>query len=414
MRAPDIHKKLKIVFYRPHSNIWFKNPVRNILKKQLLPNKYECLLNNFLASGHKIYFTTALLVDFGFKNFIKSMVEPFELLMWCILNKISINNVGFIFRKQALADKDILISMYYGNYTYETSNIAKSGKKLAEYLSDVDILKVVHMTHYAYNPSIGASNLEIFKPDLLVAENNLAANSDFFRKYFSYLEGNFYHLPYTPASRFVRRTPFNGRLNKMVASGSITFKMKDPEFTNFYSVDELQPLRRLLYENASRFPNELDSQISDLNASRSDATQISKGSFGQRLWNRLFYKHPQIDYYKRDIVVTYNSYMMFTVPEEICNLPAIGFVEGMACGCAFFGLDDPMYRNLGLVPGVHYVAYDGSLSDLMEKVRFYQSNTAALEEIANSGYDFVHRHLTPQIVYKKFMDKLQTDLANRV
>lgn len=178
-------RRLKFVFYRPHANIWFKNPVRNILRRQFLPNKYEPLFDYAINSGAEVYLTTALLRNRGLKGLIRSILEPLELFIWCILNKIRLSKVRFIFRKKSLSDKDVLFMMHYGNFTYETSELAVRGEKLAEYLSDVNIYKVVHMTHYAYNPTIGANNLKKLLPDLLVAENNLSTNSIFFNKFFA-------------------------------------------------------------------------------------------------------------------------------------------------------------------------------------------------------------------------------------
>jgi len=372
---------LKFVIYRPHDNIWFRNPVKNILHRQRLPNKYAPLLDYLLNSDHKIYFTTRLCIDSGLKNFIKAILEPLELFVWCFLNRVSILRVGFIFTKTALADKDVLMLMHYGTFTHENSETAEQGAKLAEYLSSLTIFKLVHMTHYAYNSAIGSQNLKIFKPDLLVAENNLASHSEYYKKYFSKLSGDFYQLPYVPASRFIVNLPFEDRINKIVVSGSITFRMKDENFKNFFKIDELQPLRRIIYENSHKYPNKIYSLISDVAASFAAAhSQVQRGFLVEWLRNLLLFRHPQMSYYKQDIVMAYNSHKMFSVPEEVCNLPAIGFVEGMACGCAFFGLDDPMYRDIGMMPGEHYVAYDGSLDGLMEAVSYYQINSEKLKK----------------------------------
>lgn len=398
---------LKLVIYRPHDNIWFKNPVRNILKKQLLPNKYAPFLDYLLDSKHKIYFTTKLCVDGGLKNLIKATLEPFELLLWCILNGVSVKRVGFIFTKNGLVEKDVLILMHYGTFTHENSEAAERGAKLAKYLSSLTIFKLVHMTHYAYNSAIGYQNLKIFKPDLLVAENNLASHSEYYKKYFSKLSGDFYQLPYVPASRFIVNLPFEDRINKIVVSGSITFRMKDENFKNFFKIDELQPLRRIIYENSHKYPNKICSLISDVTASYAAAqSQVQGGFIVERLRNLLLFKHPQMSYYKQDIVVAYNSHKMFSVTEEVCNLPAIGFVEGMACGCAFFGLDDAMYRDIGMIPGEHYVAYDGSLEGLMEAVNYYQINSDKLKNIAENGHRFVIEKLSANNVYGDLVARL--------
>jgi hypothetical protein len=146
--------------------------------------------------------------------------------------------------------------------------------------------------------------------------------------------------------------------------------------------------------------------ISDLNATRA-TSKVKVDPLWRRILRR-FAPDPQRSYYKKNIVDVYNSYMMFTVTEEICDLPAIGVVEGMACGSAFFGLDSPMYRDLGMIPGVHYVAHDGSLQDLVEKIRFYQqpSQLSQLEEIAKRGCELVSEKFRPEVVYQEFINRL--------
>lgn len=98
---------------------------------------------------------------------------------------------------------------------------------------------------------------------------------------------------------------------------------------------------------------------------------------------------------------------MFVVPEEINDLPGIGFVEGMACGCAYIGKIDPMYTDLGLKPNYHYVGYDGSLKDLIKKINYYQKYPKELEKIANRGYQFVTKNFNGANVAKKFISDLE-------
>jgi hypothetical protein len=80
----------------------------------------------------------------------------------------------------------------------------------------------------------------------------------------------------------------------------------------------------------------------------------------------------------------------------------------MACGSAFFGVDSPMYRDLGMIPNVHFVAHDGTLWDLIDKVRYYQQpeHLEDLESVAKNGEIFVRDRLRPEIVYTKFLERL--------
>jgi len=406
MTSAPTSRPLRIVFYRPHTEIWFKDPVRHLMRGVSLPHKYEAFFDTLLKSGAGVSVSTALCRRKGWKGLIRYLLDPLALIYWVLGNKISLSKIGFVFSKAALRKHDVLFFMHYGNFTYEDAANAQRGSDLALALSDVDILKLGHFTHYAYQPVIGSNNLEKLGAKLLVAENNLLNNSDFYRKYFGHLNADFWCLPFIAAERFRSHTSFRERTCKLVATGSITFKMTDPDFINFFQTDELQPLRRQIYEHADKHAEEIDSLISDLNASR-----VAGKVKVDPLWHRLFRRfvpHPQHSYYRKNIVDVYNSYMMFTVPEEICDLPAIGVVEGMVCGCAFFGLDSPMYRDLGMVPGVHYVAHNGTLGDLVEKIRFYQqpSQLTQLEQIAERGCKLVTEKFRAEVVYREFLDRL--------
>ena len=88
------------------------------------------------------------------------------------------------------------------------------------------------------------------------------------------------------------------------------------------------------------------------------------------------------------------------------GLPAIGFVESMACGCAYIGLDHSMYRDIGLVPGTHYIAYDGTLPGLAEAIRLYRNRPEALRRIAEEGCRFVREHFDPKTVAARFYSGL--------
>jgi hypothetical protein len=288
-------------------------------------------------------------------------------------------------------------------------------------LADIPIYKVVHMTHYAYNPVMGNRNLLELKPDLLVAENNLGSNSSFFNTYFKTFTRKVDLLPYVPMPRFVSHAPFKDRSNKLVVTGSITYKMTDKEFVGYFGGNDLQPLRRTLYEQASQYVDEMNCLVVDLNDLEVPKPARPRDSLGKRLARRMVRlfrpvqpENAQQNYYRKNIVDTYNEHRMFAVPEEICDLPAIGFVEGMACGCAYFGLDNAMYRDLGMVPGVHYVAYDGTIADLMTKVRYYQLHSMELEGIAKKGCEFVKTHLSAEAVYGAFFEQLARDLWPKV
>ena len=108
------------------------------------------------------------------------------------------------------------------------------------------------------------------------------------------------------------------------------------------------------------------------------------------------------------MVEKFNEYKMHIVGEEILGVPGIGFVEGMACGSAYIGLDSPMYRDLGLIPGVHYITYDGTKEGLRSTVEYYQKpeHQAELEQIAKTGCEFVRNNFRGDKVARTLINKI--------
>jgi len=395
---------LRLALYRPHSNIWFRNNLGRILRRDLLPNKYAPLLDH-LRRADEVDLTFVSRLDGGL---LTRLSDALQLWLWCRFTGLKSTRRTWSAKRVEVAH--VLFLMHYGNLTYETEFIAGDCATAARAIASLAVRKVVHMTHYVYCPRIGADNLAAVEPDLLVAESNLPANASFFQLHFAKIRAPLLSLPFTAAARFQARRPISDRLNKMVVTGSITYKMQDPAFIEFFQTQELQPMRRKLFEAATRYKSEMDCLVSDLDATRvtSPTTRL------RRVWaliQRLTGVRAQADYYRRDIVEIYNTYAMFAVPEEVCGLPAIGFVEGMACGSAYVGLDAPMYRDLGMVPGVHYIAYDGSIDDLMSQVRYHQRHPERTQAIAEAGRNFAQTVLAPEVVYGAFVSSL-LDLAS--
>lgn len=108
------------------------------------------------------------------------------------------------------------------------------------------------------------------------------------------------------------------------------------------------------------------------------------------------------------MVEKFNDYKMHLLGEEILGVPGIGFVEGMACGSAYIGLDSPMYRDYGLIPGVHYITYDGTKEGLRKTVEYWQKpeNQDELEQIAKRGCEFVRKNFCGEKIAEKLINEL--------
>lgn len=94
---------------------------------------------------------------------------------------------------------------------------------------------------------------------------------------------------------------------------------------------------------------------------------------------------------------------MFVSPEEESGAASINFMEGMACGTAYIGRPS-YYTAYGMIPGVHFIGYDGTLDDLKEKIRYYQERPELLAEIAAAGQEFVKKRFQPDLVARQWRD----------
>jgi spore maturation protein CgeB len=67
-----------------------------------------------------------------------------------------------------------------------------------------------------------------------------------------------------------------------------------------------------------------------------------------------------------------------------------------------------MYKRIGLMPGVHYIAYrEGDFGDLLNKIRYYQNHSDELEMIANAGKKFVRKTFSRKRVAEVFWQDLE-------
>lgn len=180
------------------------------------------------------------------------------------------------------------------------------------------------------------------------------------------------------------------------------------DFLEFSPSGILQPGREEILRHKKELMPFIDNYIANFWETKrkewsSKDTQLMK--WRKRLFNAFF--ATKRDYMKFNIVEKYNQYKMFIVPEEAIDLPGIGFVEGMACGSVYIGKFDPMYTDLGLKPGIHYIGYDGTLRDLKRKINFYQKHPQQLEKIAKKGYEYVTKNFNGTTVARKFWEDLE-------
>lgn len=408
---------MRIIFYNPHTNIWFKKPFYFYLTNRKSQNKYEYLLNYVIKN--KIDFS--FLVDgrdfsFGNKYFNSTILAKIEIYIWSLLNYLNPLKFKILSNINALKSDDVLFIFIYSrliskNHKIDDRNLVSD---LISELKSTQALKVVHLSHYMYDANNGGINTKEANIDFFVAENNLKKNSQFFNKYFSWYDKDVYVLPFVAQKRFVNVKPFSLRLNKAVATGSLSLPINNYEFADFFKTNEIHPMRRLIFENANLLSQVIDSFIYEITENKQHMkfrftlfNEVSKFIFNH-------FGNKQTKYFSFNIVDLYNNYKMFVVPEEINGLPGIGFIEGLMCGCVLIGKSDEYYEDLGFIDGVNFISYDGTLNDLVNKITFYQNNPNLLESISVKSYEFVRSNFNENVVSSFFIDKMKALVSSKI
>jgi hypothetical protein len=283
------------------------------------------------------------------------------------LDKIDWASFDIVFSAKELNNRaDVLLNLNLICFDRIDSEFSDSVKKF-------DGLKVFHIGDYfGYRPaSITNKKLESVGVNYLLGYSMHDKYCRYFSNYFPKFNNKVWTLPFGFAPRFDVSNPFNSRINKCVAVGSVNplRPLNDNlesyiEPANFFP-DELwfHIFRRKIILNKNYLSNEIDSMLPEF---------------------------PQIKDFKYDLPSKFNEYKMFVACESIYNFPPAKYYEGMACGTVLLCSDHECNIEIGLDDGVNCVMFkQNDIIDFKEKVNFYQINADKLTEISNNALDFV-------------------------
>jgi glycosyltransferase involved in cell wall biosynthesis len=330
-----------------------------------------------------------------FKKFLHGVFSGVITLIesYYVLRKNGLKSIKIITSPNKIKSDDIVIVHYY------YFNQMKSLKK-------IKATKVVLGNHFiklGYDGDFEKQEIAYF-----VNEIDLK-NNPFIIRYFNLKNVNLLVMPYIFQSRFIIKKCFRSRLNKVMAIGTLsTVKGAGyEEYETFMGTPWVQPMRKEILDNKESLSDIIDSYISYIYEDAKEKNIKDSGSKLKKILNNIFYSGwNQKKYYSFDMVDKFNEYRMFVCPEEIVGMPGIGFVEGMACGCAYIGLDSDMYKCLGLIPSRHYIAYNGTLEDLRSKCEYYIKHEDLLESISRAGSEFVRKHFNCETVAHSFFNTI--------
>lgn len=312
------------------------------------------------------------------------------------INKIPKDKITIIKNESDIKEDDIVIIYNVFNNNFEGTE-------------NIDAFKAVSMLHF-YGKEGEDKRIQRIHANCLFNESNLEKNSTIFNKYYNLSLPWVIH-PFVYAERFINKKPFKERKNMAFATGTITYKHHQ-EFIDTYGDPCDQPLRKQIKDNPDFFADTIYCTSSDYYEDKAAKVVSKKDGKIKRLYKNLynrFFTGKQKKYFSFDMVEAFNTYKMCIVGEEVLGVPGIGFVEGMACGCAYIGLNSAMYTDVGLIPGKHYITYDGTKEDLKRVIEYYQKdeNQEELEQIANNGYEYVKTHFNGEAAAKHLLEQLE-------
>lgn len=288
------------------------------------------------------------------------------------------------------------------------------GRSNYEVAGDIKAFKALSMLHFHGRKT---ENARMEKADFQCYFNevDLSKSSELFRKYY-HVERPWIVIPFVFAERFRNMKPFKERQNKCFSTGTITYKEHE-EFVSVYGDPCDQPARKFVKDYPEFFKDTVDCYSSDYLEDNVDKKYVDGENSFVRMYKKVYnltHVGQQKKYFSFNMVEKFNDYKMHLLGEEILGVPGIGYVEGMACGSAYIGLDSPMYRDLGLIPGIHYITYDGTKEGLRKTVEFWQKpeNQDELEKIAKRGCEFVRTNFCGEKVANGLMVALVSQKNN--
>lgn len=395
---------MRIVFVNLHADWMLVKNSSVLIFKYSAAVKHKYLLDYLLS--HPEYEVCSYLNDRGFsilrkgnKTLLKYLNLFKYLEHWFILKKNGIDpkKITVIKRIEDIRPDDLVILYNIMDDNYRG-------------MSGVNAFKALSMLHFhgreGEEALIKDANINCF-----FNESNLEKNSELFRTYYHINKPWIVH-PFVFQERFKPIKPFSERKNKVFSTGTITYK-EHKEFLSVYGNSCDQPARKFVKDNPVFFKNTIDCYSSDYLEGSNVKPYLPTDNKIVRLYKQIhnrFNTGHQKSYFSFNMVEKFNEYKMCLVGEEILGVPGIGYVEGMACGCAYIGLDSPMYRDLGLIPGVHYISYDGTKEGLRQTVEYYQQeeHQKELEQIAKTGCEYVRSHFNGFVVAEQLVHDLKT------
>lgn len=252
-------------------------------------------------------------------------------------------------------------------------------------------LKIFHvMDIFWLQPgSIQYKKLKSLGIDYLMGYGSYDKYNSYFQKTYSDYLGKVIPVPFGFAPRFKNITPFEERIHKCVALGSVlpNRRSNEPKYyweeqAKFYKNEKwLHKFRRMLVENRKYLADIMDSNLP---------------------------VYPKLSDYTFDIVKTFNDYQMYVGCETIYHFPSAKTFEGVAAGCVEICSTHPCFSDLGFKDGINCIKHrEYDVEDFKDKVSYYLKHQDKLKKIQENGTKFVRENFSHAAVANNLFNSIE-------
>ena len=398
---------MTIYLYNPQKSPMYGKTMLGYIAGTIWPSKYSYLVD-LARSGRVgiIYDCHGSSLPFKmFKSgFLAKLFYRFEFMIWGRINSMPKNTNLIRASTSSLAKGDALFVMAFEHLQRYPSNDWDAPSN--------EVRKLVHLTHYFFRTEEIASNVKSTPNTTLISEVDLPSGSRYFRATVDWPLQAFKVLPFAVPDRFRPLKSFTLREARAVAVGSFMTLPKAPHteiMCDFYETNTIHPLRKEIWEKRDLVAETINVKISYVN----EFHDLKKYRFfpGKSLLNnaievfvrKFIRNYGKSNHYRYNIVDLYNDFQMVISTSENGELPSVGTFEAMACGCAVLCSNDVNYGSLGLEAGVHFIEFNGTFDDLVEKIKYYQVHPDSLARIAKNGERFVRKHFMAETIQDLFV-----------
>jgi glycosyltransferase involved in cell wall biosynthesis len=206
------------------------------------------------------------------------------------------------------------------------------------------------------------------------------------------------------SQRFSAVNKYKDRDNKVLALGTLTYRLFDNDLMNMLIFERLNcvhPDREYLHHNAYNSLH-IDSKIPVRDYRFNGEDIVGK------LLRRIFNKYVTLRYHKIDMPKLMNKYRFIVYPPLFSHLPCLGMLEAMASGAILIGTNSYAYKCLGLIDGYNYISVGDSmdLNKINSIVESEPYNRGKYMDIQKNSLRFAEKYKDAESIKNTVMNGL--------